>query len=109
MWVEETQTGLIELRVAQGKLHYTASGIYACNTVKLNKIAEGKSLCVFFLDICLIPVTDYLRFARGGDIYSMRMGWVFHPALFVCLFRVISCIAVRGILQSIGLRGNYNK
>ena len=34
VWIEETPTGLIDLRVAQGKLNYTVSGIYACNTVK---------------------------------------------------------------------------
>ena len=37
-----------------------------------------------FLDICLIPAIDCLRLAREGDVYSVRMGSVFHPALFVC-------------------------
>ena len=37
-----------------------------------------------FLDIILIPATDYLRLTRCGDVYSVRMGWVFHPDSFVC-------------------------
>ena len=40
----------------------------------------------------------------------MRMSWVFGSSNFVCSYQIVSCIAVRDILPSIGLgKGRKNK
>ena len=56
-------------------------------------------------DVLLIPAADYLCSSRGGGVYSVRVGWVCGSSNSVCLFQFISCVAVRSILQTIGLGG----
>ena len=50
-----------------------------------------------------MPAADYLGSSRDGRVYSVRVSWVCGSSNSVCLFQFISCIAVRSILQTIGL------
>ena len=52
-----------------------------------------------------MPAADYLRSFRGRGVYSVRVSWVCGSSNSVCLFHFVSCIAVRSILQTIGLGG----
>ena len=51
---------------------------------------EGESCTWLPLMILSHPWSTYLVFARGGDVHSVRMGWVFGSSNSVCLFQVIS-------------------
>ena len=60
-------------------------------------------------DVLLMSAAGYLCLSRGGGVYSVRVSWVFGSSHSVCLFQFISCIAVRSILQTIGLGGEKIK
>ena len=52
--------------------------------------------------VLLMPAADYLCLACGGGVYSVRVSWVLGSSNSVCMFQVISCIAVRRTLQLSG-------
>ena len=54
-----------------------------------------------------MSAADYLCSSRGGGVYSVRVRGVCGSSNSVCLFQFISCIAVRSILQTIGLGGEF--
>ena len=86
----------------------TINGIYTCNTV--NKVKTyGVRLVHGFPRYYLMPATNYLRLARDGGVYSVRTSWAFGSSHSASLFRVISCIAVRDILQTIASREGEKK
>ena len=72
-----------------------------CKRSKKNRVQTS------LRDVLLMPAADYLCSSRGGGVYSVRVSGVCGSSNSVCLFQFISCIAVRGILQTIGLGGEF--